>query len=1055
MKREKHQLPKTLRYLSLLWLCLFLSAGAALAQQKQVSGTVSDAEGEPLAGATVTVEGTTRGVITDNDGAYTITVKASDKLVFAYLGMTSRTIEVGNKTVIDVTMIEQASELSEVTVVAFSKQKKSSVIASITTVNPNELRVPSSNLTTAFAGRLAGVISYQRSGEPGADNADFFIRGVTTFGYKKDPLILIDGIESSTTDLSRLSTDDIENFSIMKDATATALYGSRAANGVILIQTKEGREGAANIQIRVENSISMPTQNVELADAITYMRLHNEAVLTRDPLGILPYTQQKIDNTIAGINPYMFPVTDWRSELLKNYTDNQRINLNISGGGNIAKYYVAGSFVQNNGLLKVDKRNNFNSNIDLKTFQLRTNVNINVTKTTKLDFKISGTFDDYTGPIGTGTQVYRNVMRTNPVMFPAYYPADAEHAYVQHIMFGNHDDDNYPYLNPYAQMVKGYTDYSRSNINAQFEVRQDLSPLLNGLNFRILASTTRNSYFDVTRQYNPFWYQASSYDPRTNTYKLTILNEDAGTEWLNYVPGSRDISTNFYSESALNYSETFNEQHAVSALFVFMVQNRLTGEVSSLQSSLPYRNVGLAGRATYGFRDKYLAEFNFGYNASERFHASHRWGFFPSVGIGWNIANEEFWEPYKSTVNNLKIKFTEGLTGNDAIGSASDRFMYLSEVNMSNSSYGAVFGTENGYSKNGMSISRYSDPNITWEKALKTNLALEVGLFNCTNIQLEYYTEHRTNILQTRAATPAEMGLSAQPRTNIGEARARGIDFSLDYDKSFNKDLWMQARANFTYATSQYEVYEEYDYSATPWMSRIGYSINQTWGLLAERLFVDDAEAAAAPKQNYGVYQGGDIKYRDLNNDGQITDLDRAPIGYPTSPEIVYGFGYSFGYKHFDFSIFFQGLARESFWINAQATAPFMTFYYDSESLSGIPQNQLLKAYADDHWSEENQNIYALWPRFSTSAIGNANNYQTSTWFMRDGAFLRLKQLEIGYNLPQKLMDKLYMKRCRLYLQSTNPYLWSKFDLWDVEMGGNGLGYPIQKVFNMGLQVSF
>jgi TonB-linked SusC/RagA family outer membrane protein len=512
---------------------------------------------------------------------------------------------------------------------------------------------------------------------------------------------------------------------------------------------------------------------------------------------------------------------------------------------------------------------------------------------------------------------------------------------------------------------------------------------------------------------------------------------------------------NFYSESALNYTRKFNDIHSVNALLVFMLQNRLTGQVTSLQASLPYRNVGFAGRATYSYSDKYFTEFNFGYNASERFHRSHRWGFFPSAGLGWIISNEDFWEPLKQTVSMLKIKITEGLTGNDAIGSASDRFMYLSEVNMNNSSYAATFGTDNNYTRNGMSIIRYSDPAITWEKAEKTNLGIELGLFNSTNIQLDLYREHRSNILQTRASTPAEMGLSAQPRTNIGEAKGQGIDLSVDYNKSFNKNFWAQARANFTYATSEFLVYEEYDYSNTPWKSHVGHSIKQTWGLLAERLFVDDYEAARSPRQNFGAYQGGDIKYRDLNGDGQITTLDQAPIGYPTTPEIVYGFGFSLGYKQFDFSVFFQGLARESFWINATSTSPFTMFIYDNEQLSGFPQNQLLKAYADDHWSEDNQNIYALWPRLSTSNVGNDNNSQTSTWFMRDGAFLRLKQLECGYNLKHDLASKLYMKSLRIYLQCNNPLIWSKFNMWDVEMGGNGLGYPIQKVFNMGLQVNF
>lgn len=520
-------------------------AGEMTGQQgrETIKGSVFDASPvnpQPVPGASVFIRGTTTGTVTDADGRFSINGNIGDTVQISFIGYEPYihviTKSVGN---LFVQLSEQTVGIEDVTVVAFGRQKKESVIGSITTVNPSELKVPSSNLTTALAGRVSGVISYQRSGEPGQDNADFFIRGVTTFGYKKDPLILIDGIESSTTDLARLQSDDVESFSIMKDATATALYGSRAANGVILIKTKEGREGPASITIRMENSMSMPTRDVELADPVTYMQLHNEAVLTRSPLGILPYSQQKIDNTIAGLNEYMYPTTDWKSALIKDYTMNQNMNLNVNGGGKVARYYVAGAFNQNNGLLKVPSVSNFNNNIDLKTYSLRTNVNINLTKTTQMNVRISGTFDDYTGPISGGTQVYRNIMRTNPVLFPSYFPADEEHKYVQHIMFGNYDDGGGSfYLNPYAEMVRGYKDYSRSTMNAQFEVRQDLSGFIDGLSIRTMANTTRYAYFETSRAYQPFWYQASSYNRLDDTFKLLLLNEDSGTEYLGYSPGS-------------------------------------------------------------------------------------------------------------------------------------------------------------------------------------------------------------------------------------------------------------------------------------------------------------------------------------------------------------------------------------------------------------------------------------------------------------------------------------------------------------------------------------
>jgi len=1023
-----------------------------LFQQPTVHGLVVDTAGLPLPGVSVMVKDQTSiGTSTDINGRYSLQVPENATLIFSMVGFQEQQIPVNGRTEINIVLEGSTSQLGDVVVVAFGKQKKEEVVGAVTTINPAELKVPSSNLTTALAGRLAGVIAYQRSGEPGQDNADFFIRGVTTFGYKKDPLILIDGIELTATDLARLQPDDVASFSIMKDATATALYGARGANGVILITTKEGKEGKAAITVRLENSISTPTRDVELADPITYMRLHNEAVLTRDPLGILPYSDQKIENTIQGVNPYVFPVTDWKKELFKDYTMNQRVNMNVSGGGSVARYYVAGSFNQDNGVLKVDQRNNFNNNIDLKSYTLRSNVNVNLTPITEMVIRLSGSFDDYTGPIDGGAGLYRKVMRTNPVMFPAYYPVDEEHRYVQHTLFGNFEDGRY--LNPYADMVRGYMNYSRTNLGAQLEFKQNLSFLTEGLKARALMNTSRYVYFDVTRAYNPFYYHAGSYDKVNNTYRLQLFNEDTGTEYLNYQPGAKTVNSSFYLESALNYDRTFADKHTLSGLLVFMLRSSLTGNAEDLQQSLPFRNVGLAGRATYSYDNRSFAEFNFGYNGSERFHHTHRYGFFPSAGLAWSVSNEAFWEPLKQAVPSLRLRGTYGLVGNDAIGDG--RFLYLSNVNMNDSGRGGVFGTDNGYSRDGISLSRYADPNITWETAAKTNIGLEMNLFDQIDIQADYFTEHRTNILMQRTATPATMGLLAQPHANIGEVKGKGIDFSIDYNKAFQNSFWLQGRVNFTYATSKYLVYEEPAYDEAPWKLHVGFPVGQQWGYIAERLFVDDEEALKSPRQNFGEYGGGDIKFHDVNGDGQITALDQVPIGYPTTPEIVYGFGFSVGYRAFDLSAFFQGLARESFWIDASATAPFVAYHYnDAEANSGIIyQNALLQAYANDHWSEENRNLYALWPRLSST--NNNNNSQRSTWFMRDGLFLRLKSVELGYNLPPAVAQRLKVKTLRLYASGTNLMTWSKFKLWDVEMAGNGLGYPIQKVYNLGLLVSF
>jgi len=1022
-------------------------------QDKRVSGTITDSDGAPLPGATITVLGTTRGVITDIDGSFTIEAAMGDKLVFSFIGMENQIIDFENQTKIDVILQEKTEELADVTIVAYAKQKKESVLASVETIRPDELRVPSSNLTTALAGRMSGVISYQRSGEPGQDNAEFFIRGVTTFGYAKSPLILIDGIELSADDLGRMHPDDIAAFSIMKDATATALYGARGANGVILVTTKEGKEGAAKVSIRFENSISQPTQNVKFADPVTYMQMHNEAVRTRDPLGFLPYSQTKIESTIAGRNNNVFPQTDWQNQLIKDNTMNQRLNLNMSGGGKVARYYIAGSATKDNGILNVGNANDYNTNIDLKRYLIRSNININVTNTTEAVVRVHGTFDDYRGPLEGGKEMYSAIMRTNPVLFPAIYDADAAHQNTQHTLYGNYGDGNY--INPQAELDRGYKDYSESLMLAQFELKQDLSFITPGLNARFLGNTTRNAYFDVRRNSSPFYYEVSEYNPRTDVYELTVLNANEGSTTLDYEEGEKSISSSFYSEAAITYDTEINEVHGISGLLVGILRQSLSGNENTLQASLPSRNLGLSGRFTYSYDMRYFAEFNFGYNGTERFSEKERFGFFPSAGVAWYASKEEFMQGISSTITKLKFKATYGMVGNDQIGSAEDRFFYLSNVNLNNADKGYAWGTNGDYDINGVSISRYANDQITWETATKTNLGFELSLWNKLDIQTDFFKEYRTNILMDRLAF-STFGLQANTKANVGEASSKGVDISVDYNAIFENGMWMTGRGNFTYARGQFEKVEEADYSLTPWLSRVGQPLDQQWGYIAERLFVDDWEVLNSPTQTFAgsEVRGGDIKYRDINGDDQISEQDRVPIGYPTTPEIIYGFGLSAGYKGFDASVFFQGSARSSFWVDAVATAPFINHSWNGDPFADYEKNnQLLQAYADSYWSEANRDIYATWPRLS--AYAEPNNTERNTWFMQDGSFLRLKSAEVGYTLPKNLYGKIGLENARLYVSGTNLFVFSKFKMWDPEMGGNGLGYPVQRVINLGIQVSF
>jgi TonB-linked SusC/RagA family outer membrane protein len=1040
---------------------LLLSADSFAQADAPVSGTVLDsAHNEPLSGVSVQIKGTRQGTSTDSKGRFSLDVSSERVMLeISFVGYKPAQVIAHKGKPVNVLLTLADDSTADVVVVAYGKQKKQSMVASITTINPKELRGATSNLTTMLAGRISGVIGYQQSGEPGADNASFFIRGVGSFGAGKvDPLILIDGMESSTNDLARLQPDDIAGFSVLKDAAASSLYGARGANGVILVTTKSGAEGKAKFGVRLEMPISTNTRNFKFSDNVTYMKLANEAVLTRDPLGVLPYSQNKIDHTEAGDDPLRYPSNNWINTLIKDYTINNKADMNVSGGGKTAQYYIAGTYNIDRGILRTVSGSTFNSNIKMGNYNVRSNININITPTTKAVVRTYAQFDDYNGPIGYrdgdgnwvngGRAVFNSAIWSNPVMFPSVYPSSFA-PYLKHPLFGNAFIGNTTnlYNNPFASMVSGFQQYSSSTVNAQIELNQDWKFVTPGLSTRFMAYTQRYAFFNVNRQYSPFYYTLMP-DANGKLNVLTPLNPGQGTEYLNYVPGDRLLNTTTYAQLATDYSRTFNEKHAVTGMLIGILRNFLTANGGNLQQSLPARNLGLSGRFTYAYDNRYLAELNFGYNGSERFAANHRYGFFPSAGVGWIVSNEKFFEPLQTVITNLKFRATYGFVGNDQIGNTSDRFFYLSNVDPNNSANSYHFGLDQGHWIPGYAVYRYANTDITWEKAKTANYGMDLNFRNGIGVVVDGFHSIRSNILMGRTTIPSTMGLEAGIQANVGEAESQGVDVAVNYTKDFNKSLWIQTRANFTYATSKFRINEEPNYPAElQYLSHIGQSLKQGYGLVAERLFVDDAEASKSPVQSFGGNppRGGDIKYRDINGDGQITSLDVVPLGYPTVPEITYGFGFSVGYKGFDLSTFFQGNARVSFFINPYNISPFV--------LNGGSQNGLLSAIAQSHWSEEKQDLHAFWPRLDGQF--NNNNSQTSNWWLRDGTFLRLKTVEIGYTIARKVLNRIGFSNLRIYANGQNLFAFSKFKLWDPEMGGNGLGYPVQAVYNMGINFGF
>jgi TonB-linked SusC/RagA family outer membrane protein len=1032
----------------ILLIGMLLLTHLTYAQSAIVKGQVVDKEGNPLPGLSVMKIGTSNGTVTSIDGKFAFAnLNENDSLRFTYIGYNTQVVKVGARTIVNVVMLESSKALEEVQVVAFQTQKKNSVIGSINTINPTELKIAPTNLTNALAGKIAGIISYQRSGEPGKDNAQFFIRGVTSFGYANSPLILIDGLEVTTTDLARIEPDNIASFSIMKDATATALYGAKGANGIIMVTTKVGKKGKANISVRVENSITSPTMTNQFLDGVDYMELYNKAERTRNSLALLYYSKDKIEGTRNGLNPQIYPNVNWYSELFKSTVQNQKANMSVSGGGEVAQYYLSVSYTDEKGLLNVDKMNNFNNNIDIKRYNLRANIDVSLTKTTKAAVKFYSLIDRYNGPLNDAGSIFSMIMQANPVNFPKYYEKDESTQFVNHVLFGNKGNGGFP--NPYAEMVKGYKDRFSSTTTAQFQLEQDLSMVTKGLKLRGMASLNSYSMNETSRGFNPFYYGLKEEDAETGViHSLYQITE--GTEYLNINPNGTDTKSaanSFYFEVMGQYNRTFNEKHEVGALVVASAKEELKSSGTDVYSSLPYRNMGISGRATYAYDERYLAELNFGNNGSERFSTENRFGFFPSAGMGWVVTKEHFFpESLKKTISLLKLKATYGLVGNDAI--SGDRFYYRSNVNLNDGGKGYSWGEDYKNIYNGYNILQYANPAVTWEIAEKTNWGLELGLFNAATIQIDYFTENRSNIYMSRDYIPLSMGLTAPIASNIGKAESHGIDGSIDYKVSINKDLWITSRINFTYATNKIVENGEPQYPY-PYMSNIGQPMNQLRGLVAERLFIDKMDALNSPNQynsfnmndKISGYLAGDIKYVDVNKDGKIDDSDMVPIGYPTVPELIYGFGASIGYKDLDFSFFFQGSGRSSFFINPTTISPF------------VNERNALKIIAENHWSDDNPDPNAFWPRMSVASV--PNNEKPSTWWLRDGSFIRLKSVEIGYSLPSKLMKKINVEKARFYASGTNLFVISKFKLWDPEMGGNGLGYPPQQIINLGLNVNF
>ena len=995
-------------------------AAAAGKAEKQtplrVMGSVKDTNGEPLIGVTVFVkERPSVGTATDINGNYLIDVQTDDVLEFSYVGYKTQDVAVAGRGLLDIVLEQNDAILDAVEVVGYGVQKKISVIGSQQSIQVKELKVPVANLTQGLAGRVAGLVSVQRTSEPGFDDADIYIRGISTLTASMSaPLTLVDGVPRS---FANVDPEDIESFSILKDASETAVYGVRGANGVIIINTKSGSKGRPKFTVRYTEGITTPTKITDFVDGATYMEMSNEASMTRG--GGALYSREVIEKTRTHADPYLYPNVDWMDEILRDYSHNRSANVNVSGGSDKAVYYIGLAYYDEDGMYKDTKLSDYNSNTYYRRYNVTTNLTLNPFRTTEIKLGIQGYLANANYPASAQSTIFESAYFTQPTYIAPLYPDGKLGA------FSGGE------LNPVAELgATGYANQWRSQVYSNLRITQQL---YKGLSITGMFSFDTYNYTSNRFTKSPNTYHATGRDANGN---LIYEQTRQGTENLAYSLSAKGDRT-IYLEAALNYKNTFG-RHDVSGMLLFNQSDEINTKATNVEEALPYRFRGLAGRFTYGFDDRYFAEFNFGYNGSENFTPKNRYGFFPSVGLGWVISNESFFEPLTNVIQYLKVRGTWGQVGNSQISGR--RFAYLATVTDS-SSTSYTFGKNMDQNYGTTAIDEYA-VDVTWEVADKTDIGVDMRLLNNKlNLQFDYFKESREGIYLRRSSIPSYVGMINNPYGNIGKVENKGFELSVNYANSWGGDWSLSLMGNYSF--NRNKVLEDDSTVVYPWQNTIGNKVGQRFGLVALGLFEGYGEIAASPVQT-GDTRPGDIKYKDINGDGKIDEYDKVPIGWGSVPEIMYGFGFSLGWKNLSLTAMFQGAAHVDAMLSGEGVLPFSQGSSRGNLLSNIT----------DRWTEENPRQNAFYPRLS---IGNINmNYEESTWWLKDTDYLRLKNIELSYRLPDHWMKRIHLDNARIFIQGVNLLTFSSFKIWDVELGdGRGARYPNIASVSLGVNFNF
>lgn len=1019
---------------------LFSMTGFAQDTVKEftVSGTVVDKDNLTMPGVSVYIKDDPgRGTSTDNDGKFSLKVKYGDKVVFTFIGFTTQEyIALEPKTDLSITLTEDNNTLDEVVIVGLGDvQRKISSVGAITTVDTKAIQTPAPSISNLLGGRAAGVISLQNSGEPGQNIAEFWVRGIGTFGANSSALVLIDGLEG---DLNTIDPADVESFTILKDASATAVYGVRGANGVVLVNTKKGLTGKIQITGRFNTTLSVLNRLPEYLDAYGYAKLANEARAVRNESPLYDDTEMGIIRD--GLDPDMYPNVNWQDEILNKTFWRHSYYVSGRGGSEVARYFLSLGGKNESAAYKVDKNSPYASNVSYNTYNYRINLDVNLTKSTKVYLGSDGFLSQLKQPgVANTDYIWGAQSRLTPLSIPTKYSngmlpgrgsGDLASPYVMINRTGKAADE----------VFKG---------KATLAVTQDLSSLVQGLKIRAQGAYDIHSYFSERRSVQPALYMALG---RANNGSL-IMQETVQEKKASYSKDLRQYRK-YHFEATLNYDRMFGTDHRTSALvYYYASDEKDTDDATNNLSAIPLRYQGVSSRLTYGYKDTYLFDVNFGYTGSENFQPGKQYGFFPSVAFGWVPTGYEKVQEALPWLNYFKIRASYGSVGNDRI--TDTRFPYLTKVNEGTSTVWGIPGIET------INETRIGADNLAWEKAIKFDLGVEGKLFNNRlDFVVDFFHDQRNGIFQQRVQVPEFVGVVSNPYANVGKMESFGADGNASFTYDINDKLGFTLRGNFTFSKNRVQNWEQ-AYMEYPYLEYNGFPYNSIRGYQAIGLFKDEDDIKYSPKQTFGEVLPGDIKYKDINGDGMINELDKVPLTHSTYPLLMYGLGAEVRYKNLTLGILFKGTGKTSFFYVGQDNGMgYVPFFEGSTgnvlALAADPANRWIpKDYAIANGIDPSlaENPNARFPRLQYG--NNANNSQLSTFWQGDSRYLRLEEITLNYHMNFDFLRRIGVSSLDLQFVGNNLYVWDKVKIFDPEQARwNGRKYPIPTTYSLQLYIN-